>query len=134
MSEVLIEERVQTILSADAGVLALVPVERIKVPGEWQKLALPYIIHEAGVPIPEYMHSGRQALTPWIYQVSCFAESYTAARRIAVAVRDALEGTKQNITCFWRDQRRIQKEAMTTPPIHEIAMDFDVHEALSLDG
>ena len=60
-----IEEQVQATLAADAGVTALVPASRIRVPGNWQALTRPCIVHQPVSSDPYYMHEGRAALTNW---------------------------------------------------------------------
>lgn len=86
-----IEEKVQAVLAADAGVTALVPAARIRVPSEWQLTDRPYIVHHPISVEPLHTEESVEKLKRWdFYQVSCFADSYSAARRIAVAVRALL--------------------------------------------
>lgn len=84
-------ERVYTVLSAAAGVTALVPASRIKPPGDWQNLTLPYIIHFPVAGRPIHTHSGIAALRlEDEYQVSCFDDDYAGAIAVAEAVRTAI--------------------------------------------
>ena len=87
-----IEEKINSVLSTASGVTALAAAGRIKPPGDWQNLARPYIVHFPTVAESIQMHGspGLANLKSWRYQVSCFADSYSGARSLAVAVRLAL--------------------------------------------
>lgn len=123
-----IEEAVNSLLGANAGVTALVTPDKIKVPGPWENLARPYIIHFPVAPDPTYTMEGRAALTCWSsYQVSCFADQYSTARAISQAVVAALSGQHSGIVCFWRDQRPSYEADVR---VHQIMLDFEVYEAL----
>ena len=87
------EEKIFAILSTDAGVLARVPRGRIKPPGDWQSLDMPYIVHFPVAAEPTNCHEGPKALRIFrFYQVSVFAGSHSAARAIADLVVTALDG------------------------------------------
>lgn len=89
-----VEEKVQEILSAAAAVTALCPAARIRVPGAWQDMDRPYIIHFPVSVAPMRTHAeGLAALRIYdFYQVSCVADTYGAARTLAEAVIAALDG------------------------------------------
>lgn len=122
-----ITEYIQSLLESSSTVTALAPASRIRVPGDWQNLARPYIVHVPLPPEPIYTHSGLAKLRIWSYQVSCFADSYGGAEELAVAVRDALTGVHDGAQIFWRNQTP-QYESDTR--VHHIAVDFKVAEAL----
>jgi hypothetical protein len=88
-----ITELVFTTLSAAATVTAKCPAARIKVPGAWQDLALPYITHAPVALSPTVTHEGLQALRVWdYYQVDVWASSYGQGEELALAVLTALSG------------------------------------------
>lgn len=123
-----VEEEVYSLLGANVGVTALVPAVKIKVPGDWQNLPRPYIVHFPVAPDPTYTMEGRAALTCWnSYQVSCFADSYSGARAVSQAVVQALSGEHNGVTFFWRNQRPFFEEDVR---VHQIMLEFEVYEAL----
>lgn len=122
-----IEEKTFAVLSAASGVTALCPAARIKPPGDNQNLVRPYIVHQPIAAEPYRISGGRAALQRWVYQVSVFADSYSAARALSVAVVSALDGTQGEATYFWRDQDAQFEEDVR---VHHIALGFEVFEAL----
>lgn len=100
-------EKIQEILVASATLTALVPAARIRVPGPWQNLARPYIIHFPVSVEPTYTHQALAAGRGWLYQVSIFADSYSTGEAAAVAVRNTLSGVHgdspltEGMTIFW---------------------------------
>lgn len=91
-----IEEQIEAILSAAAGVTSLRPAPRIKVPGDWQNLPKPYIVHFPVSMTPTRCHDGLKALQVWdFYQVSIFADLYSAGTALTRAVKAALDGKHQ---------------------------------------
>lgn len=126
-----IEEKVYALLAAAAGVTALVPAARIRPPGNWQNLALPYVVHFPLAPDPTETHEGRQPLTGWTYQVSCFADLYSHARAVGIAVRDALEGYHDGVHFRWTDHIHLFEPDVGTAGIHQAVEQFDVFESLS---
>ncbi len=87
------EEKVFGILRNDRLVTALVPDTRIKVPGDWQGLARPYIIHQPAGAEPTNCYDGPKELRIWrFYQISVYADTYREAREIAAAVEYAMDG------------------------------------------
>lgn len=122
-----IEEKVQALLAADSAVTALSPTSRIKPQGNWQNLARPYIVHFPVAMTPNYTHAGRAALNGWPYQVSCFADSYSAARALATAVQNALSGNHDGCQFFVRNQIPLYDDEVQ---VNHIAVDLEVYEAL----
>lgn len=128
-----IEEEVQALLVAalpayGSPAVELVPAARIKVPGDWQSLARPYVIHGPVAVSPIELHSGRAALTQWpSYQVSCFGDSWSSARVVANAVVATLAGNHDGAQFFWRGMTPLFE---SDPPVHHIALEFEVWEAL----
>jgi len=95
-----VETAIYNILRADAGVIALCPGSRIKVPGAWQNLARPYIVHQPVTIQPTRTHTGLESLNIWdYYQVSVFADTYSAGRVLVDAVIAALDGWHNGIHC-----------------------------------
>lgn len=122
-----IEEKTFAVLSAASGVTALCPAARIKPPGDNQNLARPYIVHQPIATEPTRISGACAALTRWVYQVSVFADSYSAARVLAKAASDALDGTQGEATYFLRDQ---DYQFESDVRVHHIALGFEVFEAL----
>jgi len=127
------EEKIYAVLSANAGVTALVPASRIKVTGDYQNLAKPYLVHFPVAGETIQTHQGMAALRLWQnYQVSVYASDYGSARRIADAVVAALDNYRDT------DTDRI---ALAYPPVSlgfdtdlkvaHIALDFEVAGALT---
>jgi hypothetical protein len=123
-------EKVLAVLSAAPSVTTLVPAARIKPPGDWQDLALPYIVHFPVGVSPTQLLASRAALTEWpFYQISIFAASYSAADAIAVAIRDLLgNANSDGVQFMWTGQRALPFEEDVR--IQQIAMDFQIWEAL----
>lgn len=128
----LIEEKVYALLSADAGVSAL--TSRIKPPGDWQNLRRPYVVHFPVAPEVIPLHDAadqKAALTVWrSYQVSCFGDSYSAARTLATAIVAALSGQHGGVTFQWTGQTSMFESDVR---VFHVALDFEVWEALSAD-
>lgn len=133
-----IEQKTYALLSAAAGVTAYVPSTRIKLSREdVQKLALPYITHEAIEVSPLYSHEGIVPLKERLYDVSCFTDGLTqssAAYRgkstailLAQAVRDALTGQHDGVTYFWTGQTPVYDPEVK---VNQIVVHFQVFEAL----
>lgn len=125
-----VAEKVYSVLSGDAGVVALVPASRIKVPGDWQDLAAPYIIHFPVAAVPTHTLSERAALTNWpFYQVSIFAASYSAADAIATAVKAAMGHTNSaGVEFSWTGQTTLPFEEDVR--IQQIVLNFNIWEGL----
>jgi hypothetical protein len=88
-----VAERMQWLLTRSSTVTDLVPAQRIKVRGAWQKLEAPYIIHFPVTAEATQCHGGPLALRIWPeYQVSVFATTYGEAQAIATALIAVLDG------------------------------------------
>jgi len=126
---VTVSEKVQAVLAGGA-VTTFVPAARIKVPGDWQNLARPYIVHFPVSPAPTQTHGGRAALIIWeFYQVSIFADTYSTGEEAAIAVRDNLPGVHDGVHIFWHAGGwYIGKDDDTG--VHHFALDFKIAEAL----
>lgn len=126
------QEKVYSILSAAAGVTALVPAARIKPQGDWQDLAKPYIVHFPAAGEPITCHSGLMPMRIWTYQVSVFTSSTSSAHAIADAVVTAMAGYKDSDT---------DPIILTRPPldlgydtdlkIQHVAIEFQIAGALT---
>lgn len=89
-----VETAVQEILATSAAVVAICPTNRIKVPGAWQGLDLPYLVHFPVSLDPIRTHDGGlMALKIWgFYQVSIFADAYSTGVALTNAVLAAMDG------------------------------------------
>jgi len=129
---VVVEEKVQAVLVAAGGVTAIVPAARIKLPGDWQELPRPYIVHFPVSMEATHVHNeGLMALRAWpFYQVSCFGNTYSSAKAAAVAVRDALGDYKgsDGTAVFLRSEHYGGFDANVK--VHQIIQEYDVWEAL----
>lgn len=91
-----IEEKVQSILSGAAGVIALCPAAKISVIEQAQGITPPYVRHFPVDGEPTLDHnSGVVNLKYWLYQVSCFETNYAKAKALALAVNTALGSYRQ---------------------------------------
>lgn len=98
-----IEEKVYALLSAMPTVTALCPASRIKVPGNWQGLVRPYVVHHPVTVEPIRTHDGLESLRIWeYYQISVIAETYSSGTALAVAIRDGLDGIHDGCHFQWR--------------------------------
>jgi len=85
-------EAVQEILTSDPHLLDIVPADRIRVPGPWQGMTPPYIIHVPVAVAPVRTHGGLDTGLRWTYQISVYASNVSQGETIALAVIAALEG------------------------------------------
>lgn len=95
----IIEEAIYELLSENAGVLAALagtsPEARIKPPGAWVDLELPYVVQfPVSLDDPVHTHDGGlEALKLWdYYQVSVFSADYKSGRTVMQPIIDALDG------------------------------------------
>lgn len=133
-------EKIYEILAAAAAVTALVPASRIKVPGNWQNLTRPYIVHFPVSVDPTYTHAGLAAGRGWLHQVSIFADSYSSGEAIAVQVRNTLSGVHgdspltEGMTIFWEPGSWYVGREITAdssgPEIYHFALEFRLFEGL----
>ena len=137
-----VREKIQAVLEAAGGVTAFVPTNRIRVPGSWQNLARPYIIHFAAAVDPTHTHGGLAQGKGWSYQVSVFADSYSTGDTIARAVVTALDGVHadspltEGVMCMWEPGTwYVGSEGSgvdgSGPPIEHFAVEFQVFEGLA---
>jgi len=130
---VTVEEKMFSIFQGLAAVTAIVPIERIKGPGDWQNLARPYIVHFPVAVEPIHTHTeGLMGLKIWrFYQVSIIAASYGLAATIRDVLIDALDGYHDS------DVNRIAYLGVgmtnfdTDKKIAEMALNFEVSEGLA---
>ncbi len=126
-----IEEAVEAVLIGNSGVTALVPAGSVKVPGDWQELARPYLIHWPVTATSGETHDrGLNILKFWIYQVDCIADSYSAARAIAVAVRNALGSYRAGgIASHWLRDVHLPYEPNIR--VVQISCEFEIADMLT---
>ena len=86
-------EIVQGVLVGSAAVTALVPALRIRPPGNWQNITLPYIVHRPSSVEPTRTHDGLKTLAIYnYYQVMIFSTSASEGAAIRDAVITAMDG------------------------------------------
>jgi hypothetical protein len=127
----IIEEKVHALLLAGSTVTDIV-ADRILPPGNHQNVQRPYIVHFPVSHQSTYTHGGRAGLKQWpFYQVSCFAESHSVARALAVAVEDVLSGNHDGCNFFVRGQSSNFDATVNSPNgVHHVAVDLKVFESL----
>lgn len=127
-----IEQQVYTILAAKPAVTSLVPASRIKVPGNWQNLARPYIVHSPVSASPINLSDGLAALRIWdYYQINIFSDTYSNGNEIARAVRDAVTSGPQtgDVVFMWeKGPWYVGRDDLMN--VEHFAVDFRVAEAL----
>lgn len=127
-----IEEKVLAIWSADGTATALVPAARFKVPGDWQNMALPYVIQYPVAESAIHAHDNRAAYQPlrtWeFYQLSVIAASYSSAKAVAEKIKSVFNGNIDGVQFFYRGQRFVGRDDVTQA--EHIAVDFRIAEAL----
>lgn len=126
-----IEQHVYNTLRANAAVTALCPASRIKVPGNWQNLQTPYIVHFPVSLRPTQTHEGLASLRIWdYYQVGIYAATYSEGRALLEAVLSALDGWRGGVrymaigTTVWVTQD-------ADVDVHHFVLNFQVAESLS---
>lgn len=133
-----VEEKVYAVLSANAGVTALVPSYKIKpATSNIQNLAPPYITHQAVSMSTRYMHSGLADLRDFnFYQVNCIAggddagTALSKAKAVVVAVIAALANyVDADATFFLQDQQTLPTEEDVR--VQGVALMFQITGALS---
>ena len=126
-----IEATIYSVLSAAAGVTALVPASRIKPPGDWQNLARPYIVYRPITRDPQYCHNHETTALIDHYpnfQVSIVADTYSSARSVADAVITAIRGTSNGLHSGWQFflRNELPLPFDTDKGIQEIAQDYEI--------
>lgn len=128
------EEKVRALLIADDALTAVLPAERILVPGDWQSLSMPYLIHQPVVGRVTHTHSeGLVPLREWdFYEVSVYALTHSQARQIADLVVTALDNYSDD------DVDRIALANTPRPEpfdddrkIARVSLDFEIAGALT---
>lgn len=127
-----IEQQVFSILSGFTGLTALVPAAQIKVPGNWQNLVRPYIIHFPVSPDPVHTHDD-SAVLPGVwdfYQIDVFADSYSSGRAVVAVIianfRGLLTGGVEAFLrpgSFYLGQDKLGEET-----VHHFALNYRIAE------
>ena len=127
-----VEEVIQARLAAVAGVTTLVPVSRIRVPGDYQNIVIPYIIHFRVATEPWHTHDGHTGTRDHdFYQVNVYAATYSAASAIEQAVITALDGHKgAGIQGIWH-RGTIPQGYDPDTETHHFALNFRVVESVT---
>ena len=117
-------------LGAAAGLTALVPVSRIKPPGNQEGLSLPYVVHFPVTVETARLHdTGIANLKKWLYQVSCFGQSYSAAKAVSAQVVAALGNyRKGGINSYHFAERTMPYEADVR--VQQIVLEFEIWDSL----
>lgn len=125
-----VEQKVYAVLSAAAGVTGLCPASRIKPPGSQQKITAPYIVHFGMLDQTTLTHGeGLVLLKKWLYQVSCFGASYSAAKALAAAVVTAMGNYRQgNINSHLTGERTMPYDGDIA--IEQIVLEFEIWDSL----
>lgn len=101
-----IEDKILLVWAAEPTAIALVPASKFKVPGNYDKLTTPYVIHFPAS--PERVQQGygeMQSIRIWeFYQFSVIAGSYSLAAQIADKIRDVFQGYKSAATYHYLGQ------------------------------
>jgi hypothetical protein len=129
-----IEEQVFTILCGIPPLVDLVPTSRIKVPGDWQNLARPYIVHFPVSPVPSHVHDD-SLIQPGIwdfYQVSVVSDSYSQGREVVDLLIENFRGNLPGgVTAFLRPGAfYIGSEKIGDRLIENFALNFCIAEGL----
>ncbi len=129
-----VDEKVQALLVDDAALTVYVPAQRIRVPGDWQRMPLPYIIHQPVSGRTTHTHvEGLQSLRQWdFYEVSVYAQRHSEARIIADLVVTALDGYTDE------DVNRIALANTPSPSLFDtdrkvarVSLDFEIAGGLT---
>ena len=124
-----VEETVYSALSGAAGITALVAANKIKPEGDWQALARPYIIHFPVTLETTHTHTGMANFKKWLYQISCFGDSYASAKAVAEAVKTAFQSYRSGgIVTQLTNERRMPFEFETR--VSQIVLEFDIFDML----
>ena len=123
-------DKVYAVLSTAPGLTNLVPVSRIKPPGVQQRLSPPYIVHFGMLDETTRTHGeGLMNLKKWLYQVSCFDASFSAAKNVSAQVVLALGNYRQGgiNSIFMRERPMPYEEDVR---IQQIVLEFEIWETL----
>ncbi|OFX15274.1 MAG: hypothetical protein A2Z18_02580 [Armatimonadetes bacterium RBG_16_58_9] len=106
-----IEEKVQTILAANAGLVGLLPAARIRVSGSWQNLTVPYIVHGPQGVQELRTNEGLPRQNMWDpYKIDIVSSSYSSGRNVSEAVITALSGVHNSVHGFWQTLRHFRED------------------------
>lgn len=130
-----VDEKVQAVLIASGDLTAQVSAERIKTPGDWQGLSVPYIVHQPAVPgrVTRTHVEGLQALRQWdFYEVAVYARTHGEARQIGDLVVSALDGYRDEDV----DLIALGASAKAAPfdgerKVASVVLDFEIAGALT---
>jgi hypothetical protein len=127
-----VEEKIQEVLDRNGALTTVVPASRIRVPGDYQNVARPWISHSpAGGVVPTYTYDGLVEMRTWErYQVSIFADSYSAGRAVADLVRDAMTGNHDGVQVFLAPGGFRYFRELTTK-VHQFILEFRIVEGLT---
>ena len=131
-----VEEKVYSILSGNAGVTALCPATRIKPSGDVRGLDFPFIVYfPVSVHTTQIHNTGLANLKHWLFQISCFGETYSSTKALAVAVVAALGSYRTGgINSHYSGERTIPYEPFqpfdTKIRVEQIALEFDIWDSL----
>jgi hypothetical protein len=129
-----VEEKVQAVLVANSDLIARVATNRIKVPGDWQEMVLPYIIHQPVSGQVTQTHSGAvSALRQWdFYEVSVYAYKHSEARELADLVVAALDGYRDDdVDLIGLSSPPNIGEFDTDRKVARVTLDFEISGALT---
>jgi hypothetical protein len=128
------EEKIQALLIASDALIALVAMDHISVPGDWQGRGVPYILHQPIVGRTIHTHvEGLAGLRQWdFYEVSIYATSYSEARTLGDLVVTALDGYRDDDV----DRIALAHTPTTVPydtdrKIARVTLDFEVAGGLT---
>ena len=106
----MIEKAIYSILTGDATVLALTST-RVRPVVALQGASLPYVIYQQ-ISGPRYhTTSGPIGMADTLYQVNCWASTYSDMKTLSEAVRKAMDGYSGTIASVVIDVIHIQDES-----------------------
>lgn len=127
-----VDEKILAAWAANTEAIALVPSAMFKVPGNWQRLVRPYVIHFPVVEESTHTHDAKaaiQALRVWeVYQFSIIADTYSSGKEIAEKMRTVFNGNIDGVQFFYRGQRWVARDDDMN--IGLMAVDFRIAETM----
>ena len=115
----------------------LVAAASIKVPGHYQNIALPYVIHFPVSESPNQLHGSLADIRMWTYQVSIFGSSFEQCADIAAALRSVIGHcvTDDGMNVQYENGRYLGRDEATADSnyagVHHWVMEFQVAESLA---
>lgn len=129
-----IQQKVQEIWGKTSALTTLIPVDRVKPPGNWVSMGLPYAVHFPVSESPTITYGGLAALRIWdFYQISVFADSYSKAEAVVETIRQTFTGTIDGCHFSWIGAMAAGRDPDVPGLIHIAAM-LKVAEALAVDS